>query len=427
MWEPIPINGLLGRVKAVSVPGYDAEFHVWTDAGIFTAFLARKRKAFRVHPVKAALTFFDAEKGTFRWPITRPMHGECGPDDRLYTGDCRHEHPSGQRIEIDGKGRRVVIRTAAGELVQSIDGFPAGAARWAVAGFSDCGRYLVVASPGTVRAFRFAPHADRAIPATHAAGGAADRAALLRAVAAAPDDDTPRLVYADWLEEHGDPARGEFIRLQCRYADRLAAGPVPADEPDVVRARELWEAHGDRWRAELGTVRGLHWHAFRRGFPGVWAASATTLARMWKRVREKAPSELVYLLQLDVAGANRLAASDALSDIRDWEIGLTEPVGSADPYRPIFASPRVGGLRRLQPWTGAGDDVAELIAAFSYATGLEWLDLTRTNVTDRGARAILASKHLTNLRGVEWPQGAPFHFALKTRAAIKKRFPVVGL
>ena len=30
-----------------------------------------------------------------------------------------------------------------------------------------------------------------------------------------PDDDTPRLVFADWLDENGDEARGEFIRVQC--------------------------------------------------------------------------------------------------------------------------------------------------------------------------------------------------------------------
>jgi uncharacterized protein (TIGR02996 family) len=29
-----------------------------------------------------------------------------------------------------------------------------------------------------------------------------------------PDDDTPRLVYADWMEEKGDPARAELIRTQ---------------------------------------------------------------------------------------------------------------------------------------------------------------------------------------------------------------------
>jgi uncharacterized protein (TIGR02996 family) len=32
-----------------------------------------------------------------------------------------------------------------------------------------------------------------------------------------PDNDAPRLVYADWLDEQGDP-RGEFIRVQCELA-----------------------------------------------------------------------------------------------------------------------------------------------------------------------------------------------------------------
>ena len=46
----------------------------------------------------------------------------------------------------------------------------------------------------------------------------ADELALLRGVEAAPDDDLPRLVYADWLDEHGRHARGEFIRVQCELA-----------------------------------------------------------------------------------------------------------------------------------------------------------------------------------------------------------------
>ena len=43
--------------------------------------------------------------------------------------------------------------------------------------------------------------------------------AFLQAILETPDDDTPRLIYADWLDEHGDVARAEFIRLQCRLAD----------------------------------------------------------------------------------------------------------------------------------------------------------------------------------------------------------------
>src|SRR5262249_51734963 len=47
---------------------------------------------------------------------------------------------------------------------------------------------------------------------------------FLQAILAAPEDDTPRLVYADWLEERGDP-RGEFIRIQCELAAMNLAWP----------------------------------------------------------------------------------------------------------------------------------------------------------------------------------------------------------
>src|SRR6516162_4283405 len=50
-----------------------------------------------------------------------------------------------------------------------------------------------------------------------------DEPALLAAIAAHPEEDTPRLAYADWLDEHAgglpEPAsariRAEFIRVQC--------------------------------------------------------------------------------------------------------------------------------------------------------------------------------------------------------------------
>jgi uncharacterized protein (TIGR02996 family) len=41
--------------------------------------------------------------------------------------------------------------------------------------------------------------------------------AFLRQILAHPFDDGPRLVYADRLDERGDP-RGEFIRVQCEIA-----------------------------------------------------------------------------------------------------------------------------------------------------------------------------------------------------------------
>lgn len=45
-----------------------------------------------------------------------------------------------------------------------------------------------------------------------------DEAAFLTAIRAQPSDDTARLVYADWLQEHGQDDRAEFIRVQCEIA-----------------------------------------------------------------------------------------------------------------------------------------------------------------------------------------------------------------
>jgi uncharacterized protein (TIGR02996 family) len=50
-----------------------------------------------------------------------------------------------------------------------------------------------------------------------------DHEALVAAIAANPDDDAPRLAFADWLEERGDAARADFVRDQVRL-DRTPPG-----------------------------------------------------------------------------------------------------------------------------------------------------------------------------------------------------------
>jgi len=46
-----------------------------------------------------------------------------------------------------------------------------------------------------------------------------ERSALLQAIIRNPNDDLPRLVYADWLEESSEYKRAEFIRLQCEISN----------------------------------------------------------------------------------------------------------------------------------------------------------------------------------------------------------------
>ncbi|MEO8707311.1 MAG: TIGR02996 domain-containing protein [Kofleriaceae bacterium] len=69
-----------------------------------------------------------------------------------------------------------------------------------------------------------------------------DEAALLSAIRDAPDDDAPRLVYADWLIERGDP-RGEYIALACSLGYDA-----------YVAAEALWQQHEQAWRAVLPPI-----------------------------------------------------------------------------------------------------------------------------------------------------------------------------
>jgi uncharacterized protein (TIGR02996 family) len=57
-----------------------------------------------------------------------------------------------------------------------------------------------------------------------------EEAALLQAMLSSPEDSTPQLIYADWLEERGD-RRGEYLRLDAELA-RIAA-----ERPKGVRNR----------------------------------------------------------------------------------------------------------------------------------------------------------------------------------------------
>src|SRR5437764_13946726 len=82
-----------------------------------------------------------------------------------------------------------------------------------------------------------------------------------------PDDDTPRLVYADYLDERGDP-RAEFIRVQCQLA-KLPEGDARREELEA-RERALLKAHKKEWLGPLNRLvkdrRGQPGYRFCRGF-----------------------------------------------------------------------------------------------------------------------------------------------------------------
>jgi uncharacterized protein (TIGR02996 family) len=186
-----------------------------------------------------------------------------------------------------------------------------------------------------------------------------DDRAFLQDILTHPNDDTPRLVYADWLEETGDPeraARAEFIRVQ--YALQ-GLPPGDARRPQLEeRERDLRAAHEATWATplrELGQVRA--WE-FRRGFVEKVTLRAADFLGVADRLFAVAP---VRELRLDFDSARydgtprqrlallrRLAASPHLGRLVGLEIGSAsfDPLGRGE-VRALAQSDRLVRLRSL--------------------------------------------------------------------------------
>ncbi len=151
---------------------------------------------------------------------------------------------------------------------------------------------------------------------------------LHKAVVADPDNDQPRLMMADWLDELGDP-RGEFIRIQIRLArDRLS-------DPERIRLeqqqRELLQAHRRRWNGPLhqhlctttdlrvqGRRGGLRGWTYQRGFASEITVDAAAFVAWCDRILEIGPIQQIrfvnlYPLQDTVLGLPALAQMRSIS------------------------------------------------------------------------------------------------------------------
>jgi uncharacterized protein (TIGR02996 family) len=187
--------------------------------------------------------------------------------------------------------------------------------------------------------------------------------AFLDDIVANGDDDTPRLVYADWLDEYGQPERAEFIRAQVEL-ERL-----PLDSPGRPaledRADDLLTEFEERWLAPV-PAQLLRW-TWRRGFLDtvefVGAGSAADMrglcaAHPLTQTRWSAPEE-VLLAALDVPEVAELPCLHLSSGFRSERFlealagrqapanltGLTLP--GAHPAA-VAALPCAAGLTRLE-------------------------------------------------------------------------------
>lgn len=187
--------------------------------------------------------------------------------------------------------------------------------------------------------------------------------AFLAAVFAAPDDDGPRLVWADRLLERGDP-RGELIRLQCA---------PQRDAATLAREAELMRLHRAQWEAPLKRARvQVHWS---RGFPDTLVGDAADVLSSLAAARDLAPIRALTITS-GGAGVLELARSAELRRITE----LSFP-----------------GSDRFPDWT-IGDDGARALAESEHATGLRSLSLGPNGLTHVGVAALARARWLLGLK-----------------------------
>lgn len=254
-----------------------------------------------------------------------------------------------------------------------------------------------------------------------------DRDAFLSAIRAQPDEDTPRLAFADWLDEQGtkpDQFRAEYIRTACGFTRA-----EPHSERWLELGRKFTRLNGRvpaAWTAHLkGRVIASD---FERGFVGhVTMYSKRFVAEggklfdadpirtvkfaTLKSARGSVPAAVLFACP-HLARAARLVLDG--SELKDKEITLLAESPHAANLRAVwlggknpFAQASVPKLLKARPGitelhltanTDFGDGHAKALAGSPALLNLTDLNLTGAGLTAAGVAALAASPHAANLR-----------------------------
>ena len=262
-----------------------------------------------------------------------------------------------------------------------------------------------------------------------------EQASLLAAIHENPDDDTPRLVYADWLDERGgaaNEAHAEYIRLEIQHACDFpefgwSKAKVNAQKP----AEQLFRKYADEWfPAFFGrqhVLRGASAEIrYRRGFPHevyAWKNPLRLIERA-EKVLQLAPitdlvlndldnHDLDWLLEqpwlsrlhrLDLYGYAdtdwcTVAGCQHLKQLRDLMLyyGTLRPEDAAW----IAKTNPCPRLKRLHIGFEITDDAVARLFGGKAFTGLEELEINTGKLSPAGLKAIATAAPLKRLKSLK--------------------------
>jgi len=237
------------------------------------------------------------------------------------------------------------------------------------------------------------------------------REAFLRATFADPDNDLPRLVFADWLDEHDESAWAELIRIQCEFR-------FPAERP-----RPEWEELFARER-ELTAVIPMFHQVGQEGvpYPERGFADASVLhctadqlgdAAEFRRHALQLHPEWYGCTRMKVAGG-RIVGGKPIQTI------LTSPV--TERVTDLDLSGAVVTLREPEGDSDGDDGTYQLLSEYEYrptvtvqavqalvdareARRLVRLDLRNNDLDNDAARAVVHSPNLIRLKSLQLSDG----------------------
>jgi uncharacterized protein (TIGR02996 family) len=219
---------------------------------------------------------------------------------------------------------------------------------------------------------------------------------LYEDVVAHPDDDAPRLAYADWCEKNGQADRARFIRGQCRLAR------LPQDDPArrTLQAEmdPLYYRHGVSWVGREFCGSGVTWQ-FARGFPECVSFGGVTALESMQATMFRHPVRRIGFYAL--RSVSRLASCPALARIR--ELQLTSGCNlSEEGLRVLVGSSHIGSLTWLKlAHNRIGPGGARLLAGWPALAPLRYLELNSTDVGDEGLIALAGSPHFRQLTRID--------------------------
>lgn len=222
--------------------------------------------------------------------------------------------------------------------------------------------------------------------------------AFLRAIIEEPDDDVPRLVFADFLEERGNP-RGTFIRAQCQRARLAPHDPQWKDllAQEAALMNVEWSKPFARMVDEL---------EYRRGFVEHVAMAGADFVKHADRLFRQTPVRSLRLSRLD-SRLLQIASSPHLAKVRSLDLNHNSDAVGSRALRQLGQSPFVAALESLHLWgCQMGPAGAEALASGRHWTRLASVDLTGNAIGEPGAACLSASASLAGLREVNLANNA---------------------